>query len=115
MVSQFLLVMAYLQLDPAHFTVDDVVVELYPGDAPLGGTPLAIEALKGDGNCLFRAASLLTHGDEDGHKLLRTKVIKEMEDNPDFYIDQFIEWAQKVIVIWAAISNCPIFAVTGIH
>ena len=67
MFSQFLLVMTYLQLNPAHFMVDDVAVELYPEDAPLGGTPLAAE---GDGNCLFQAARLLSHGDEDGHKLL---------------------------------------------
>ena len=83
--------MAYSQLDP-HFMVDDVAMELYPEDAPLGGMPLAVE---GDGNCLFRAANLVAHGNEDDHKLLRTKVMKEMEENPDFYADQFIQREQQ--------------------
>ena len=67
MVSQFLLVVAYLKMDPAHFMVNNIAVALYPEDAPFGGTPLAVE---GDGNYLFRAASLLAHGDEDDRKLL---------------------------------------------
>ena len=50
MVSQFLQVMAYPRLDPAHFMVDGVAVQLYPEDSPLGVISLAVED---DGSCLF--------------------------------------------------------------
>ena len=36
--------MVYSKLD-SHFTVDDVAMELYPEDAPLGGTQLKVMAI----------------------------------------------------------------------
>ena len=36
-----------------------------------------------------------SHGNDDDHKLLRTKVMKEMEENPEFFADQFIQRAQE--------------------
>ena len=39
----------------------------------------------GDGNCLFRAASIAVYGDETRHAYLRQRVFLEMKENPKWY------------------------------
>ena len=39
----------------------------------------------GDGNCLFRAASIAEYGDERRHEDLRQRVFLEMKENPKWY------------------------------
>ena len=39
----------------------------------------------GDGNCLFRAASIAVYNDESQHMRLRRLVFQEMRDNPEWY------------------------------
>ena len=39
----------------------------------------------GDGNCLFRAASIAVYGDETRHGDLRRRVFLEMKENPKWY------------------------------
>ena len=39
----------------------------------------------GDGNCLFRAASIAAYGDETKHTDLRHRVFLEMKENPKWY------------------------------
>ena len=50
-----------------------------------GVVPLAVQ---GDGNCLFRAASLLALGNEGHHAQLRSMVVSELEEHAAaFYAD----------------------------
>ena len=53
--------------------------------------PLAVGA---DGNCLFRAASLLSHGDERHHGELRPHVTGELREHSSFYFDDFVRGAE---------------------
>ena len=69
--------------------VDLAATQLYPEDAPRGYVPLAVE---GDGNCLFRSASVLVYGDQGHHKELRDLVMKEMKNNAEFYAAQFLNF-----------------------
>ena len=39
----------------------------------------------GDGNCLFRAASIAVYADETRHSALRQLVFREMKENPKWY------------------------------
>ena len=39
----------------------------------------------GDGNCLFRAASIAVYADESRHLALRHLVFREMKENPEWY------------------------------
>ena len=39
----------------------------------------------GDGNCLFRAASIAVYADESRHSALRHLVFREMKENPEWY------------------------------
>ena len=54
--------LAYPELDISNHSVDDVAMKLYivyPDEAPRDFVPLSV---CGDGNCLFRAASLVATG-----------------------------------------------------
>ena len=65
--------------------VDNVAATLYPGDAP---TQLKPVMCIGDGNCLFRAFSIILFGDEDHHTELRMRSISELAKNEDHYLDE---------------------------
>ena len=39
----------------------------------------------GDGNCLFRAASIAAYNDESRHAEIRQRVFEEIRDNPNWY------------------------------
>ncbi len=41
----------------------------------------------GDGNCLFRAASILACGDEERHDEMRVRAVVELACNSQFYLD----------------------------
>ena len=67
----------------------------FAGAQPHGYVPLAVE---GDGNCLFRYASVLVYGDQGNPKELRDLVMKEMKNNAEFYAAQFLEGAEKCLI-----------------
>ncbi|TVY55095.1 OTU domain-containing protein 3 [Lachnellula cervina] len=48
---------------------------------------LKATAIRGDGNCLFNAFSDQIYGDESHHKEIRARVVKEMRDHPEQYIN----------------------------
>lgn len=51
---------------------------------------LHIEAVEGDGNCLFRAVAHQIYGDENLHNLVRQKCLDYMESESEFF-SQFVE------------------------
>lgn len=67
-----------------QFPVDNVAATLYPDDAPKELQPVVCT---GDGNCLFRAFSMVLFGDEDHHTELRIRSICELAKNEKQYLD----------------------------
>lgn len=56
--------------------------KIYPQDEE----PLTPMCTQGDGNCLYRAMSLLLFGDQDKHIELRARVVCELSLNEQFYL-----------------------------
>lgn len=56
---------------------------------------LHIEAVEGDGNCLFRAVAHQIYGDENLHNLVRQKCLDYMESESDFF-SQFVEGGREM-------------------
>ena len=71
--------------------IDAVAAELCPTTIPADLVPVSVA---GDGNCFFRAASVLAHGHEDCHLEIRTAVMTELDANADLYAKDFIERAK---------------------
>lgn len=67
-----------------QFPVDNVAATLYPDDAPKELQPVVCI---GDGNCLFRAFSMVLFGDEDHHTELWIRSICELAKNEKQYLD----------------------------
>ena len=67
-----------------QFPFDNVAATLYPDDAPKELQPVVCI---GDGNCLFRAFSMVLFGDEDHHTELRIRSICELAKNEKQYLD----------------------------
>jgi len=65
-------------------TVDKNSMTLLPGDIPKGLHPAIIHA---DGNCLPRSASLLAYGTEDHFEEMRERIVFEMVQNEELYLD----------------------------
>jgi hypothetical protein len=63
---------------------DDVAQAYLPSDVPEGRTPVTC---RGDGNCLFRAASLCVTGRQGLHIELRCRVAMELILNAKRYVD----------------------------
>ena len=67
-------------------TVSDIISQnIFPCDAPQDMKPISCY---GDGNCLFRAVSLLVFGDEDHHAEFRVRTLLELIMNESSYLDQ---------------------------
>ena len=77
-------------LDVNHYSVDKLAVLYLDGEYP----SLVLLAVGADGNCLFRAASLLSHGDERHHGKLRPLVTGELREHSSFYFDDFVRRAE---------------------
>ena len=77
-------------LDVHHYSVDKLAVLYLDGEYP-SLVPLAVEA---DGNCLFKAASILSHGNERHHGELRPLVTGELREHSSFYFDDFVRRAE---------------------
>lgn len=56
---------------------------------------LHIEAVEGDGNCLFRAVAHQVYGDENLHNLVRQKCLDYMESESEFF-SQFVEGGREM-------------------
>ena len=80
------------ELNVSNYPVDDVAMKLYPDKAPRDFVPLDVY---GDGNCLFRAVSLVATGDEQNHGQFRKLVMKELRDNAEYYADLFFPQAEN--------------------
>lgn len=65
-----------------HLCCDYYSKEIYPSDADTHLTPVRVY---GDGNCLFRAMSLLLCGSQDLHVELRARAVCDMVLWKDFY------------------------------
>ena len=85
------LMAAYLFPKPTSsaFRIDCVATELLPKEA-FSSVPVKV---LGDGNCLFRAASFIAHGNKDQHKQFRAVVMAEMDENVEHYTDLFTSHA----------------------
>ena len=75
------------------FSVDRVAVGFLPQDTPTDIVPMNVV---GDGNCLYRAASVLAYGREDDHTQLQAAVVQEIKDYAAAYADLFTELAKSV-------------------
>ncbi len=75
-------------VDAAGFAADSVATILYPDDAPVNHVPVAV---LGDGNCLYRAASVAVFGKENEHSNIRANVVKELVENVRYYAQLFVE------------------------
>ena len=104
-------------LDVNHYSVDKLAVSYLDGEYP-SLVPLAVGA---DGNCLFRAASLLSHGDERHHGELRPLVTGELREHSSFYFDDFVrpaemgnavKWSNVFLLVKLVfslpVSNCAV-------
>lgn len=67
----------------SHHSVDNVAASLYPDDAPPDFQPVICS---GDGNCLFRAFSIIFFGNEDHHTEFRIRAICELAKNEKSYL-----------------------------
>jgi hypothetical protein len=65
-------------------TIDKNSITLVPGDIPKSLYPATIQA---DGNCLLRSASLLAYGTEDHYVEMRERIVCEMVQNEELYLD----------------------------
>ena len=72
--------------------VDDVAQSIYPDDAEPGMIPVRIA---GDGNCLYRAVSLVMYGTEKRHLELRLRCALELSQNAEYYALQLHSLAQE--------------------
>ena len=65
-------------------SIDNVAATLYPDDAPPDFQPVTCF---GDGNCLFRAFSVIFFGNEDHHTELRIRAVCELAKNEKSYLN----------------------------
>ena len=75
------------------FSVDRVAAGFLPQDTPTDIVPMNVV---GDGNCLYRAASVLAYGREDDHAQFQAAVVQEIKDYAAAYADLFTELAKSV-------------------
>ena len=73
-----------------NFRIDEVAESLYPCDADQNLVPVAVY---GDGNCLFRSASLLLDGDQRRHLELRLRTAAELCINSCHYANILVQRA----------------------
>ena len=73
-----------LQVTSVKCVTHPVSSTLYPSDAPNNLVPTYCY---GDGNCLYRAASMLLFGDPEHHIELRVRVNCELTSNEDQYLN----------------------------
>ena len=80
MASQFKVGISWkiAEIDAESFVIDPIALQLFPSAATLNHIPVCV---RGDGNCLFHAASLLLTGCErSSHKFLRLQTAKNWCD-----------------------------------
>jgi len=65
--------------------IDTASKAIYPSDAPCDLLPINTI---GDGNCCFRAFSLLLFGTQDYHLELRVRTVLELLEHTDWYLDE---------------------------
>ena len=82
------------------FVVDEVSATMYLTDAPADLVPGQVY---GDGNCLFRSASVFFFAKQDEHKDLRRRTAKDLLDNRQFYANFHVARARQS----ASDSNLP--------
>ena len=75
---------AALRIDGGALRNDAYAGSIMPRDFP-GCTSLSPVQIRGDGNCLFRSASVLATGKEDDHLELRLRTSIELSLNARFY------------------------------
>ena len=73
-------------------TVVVVAKTMYPDDADQNLTPIKVA---GDGNCLYRAISILMCGNENQHLELRLRCVLELAQNPEYYAQECLSFAQE--------------------
>ncbi|KAJ7351071.1 hypothetical protein OS493_037024 [Desmophyllum pertusum] len=67
-------------------SIDNVAATLYPDDAPLDFKPVTCY---GDGNCLFRAFSIIFFGNEDHHTEFCIRAVCELAKNEKDYLSNY--------------------------
>ena len=71
-------------IDFSSNEIDDISQKLIPTNQASDYVALRTT---GDGNCLFRAASMLAFGDENRHEEMRVRTVVELACNSSFYLD----------------------------
>lgn len=91
-------------------TVTYSSVQQFVGDA------LAVDHIRGDGNCFFRAISKQIYGTEDHHVDLRKETVKFMEQHLSTFriliegdVDEHIS-SMKIQKTWATVSEVSVVA-----
>lgn len=67
-------------------SIDNVAATLYPDDAPLDFKPVTCYR---DGNCLFRAFSIIFFGNEDHHTEFCIRAVCELAKNEKDYLSNY--------------------------
>ena len=65
---------------------------MYPDDTDQGLTPIKVAR---DGNCLYRAISILMCGNENQHLESRLRCVLEFAQNPEYYAQECLSFAQE--------------------
>ena len=81
-------------------------------EAPHDFVPLSVYR---DSNCLFRAASLVATGDKQKHGQFHKLVMKELQDNAEYYTDLFLadtedrrSMGQSISLLSQTLGDAPI-------
>ena len=80
----------------ASFTKNQRAASIFPNDFA-GAHLLSPVQVYGDGNCLFRAASVLAKGNEDSHLELRLRTALEIGEKTGFYAARLSALANSAI------------------
>ncbi|VDH99491.1 Hypothetical predicted protein [Mytilus galloprovincialis] len=70
-------------------TVDKLSLDIWPQDEPQKHILKYPVCVKGDGNCLPRAGSVLANGNEESHLEVRTRMVIEIVTHEDVYLDEY--------------------------
>ena len=81
---------------------------MYLDDADQDSTPIKVA---GDGNCLYRAISILMCGNENQHLELRLRCVLELAQNPEYYAQECFSFALEATDSGKQTSVCQPYSV----
>lgn len=94
-------VVRYIDEEQRRRKIDSLSAQYLHYKKALEEQHLAVVAVSGDGNCLFRAVAHQIYGDERHHAVVRAKCMDYMEAEVDFF-SQFIEGGKEWFPFYVA-------------